>query len=68
MRTLKSLVLSFIKEEDGIAVAEYGLLLGIVAVGFLAILVAFYPKFQAWWSDMSSDILGSNSLQPTPGS
>ena len=42
----------FIREDDGAAIAEYGLLLAIVAVGLIAILTAFRDDIATWWNGM----------------
>jgi Flp pilus assembly pilin Flp len=52
----------FIREDDGAAIAEYGLLLAIVAVGLIAILTAFRDDIVRWWDGMKNEI----RKQPTP--
>ena len=46
----------FIREDDGAAIAEYGLLLAIVAVGLIAILTAFRNDIATWWNGMRENI------------
>lgn len=46
----------FLREDDGAAIAEYGLLLAIVAVGLIAILTAFRNDIATWWNGMRRDI------------
>lgn len=59
-RILKG-VRRFIREDDGAAIAEYGLLLAIVAVGLIAILTAFRNDIATWWNGMRENI----TAQPT---
>jgi pilus assembly protein Flp/PilA len=42
----------FLREDEGAAIAEYGLLLAIVAVGLIAILTAFRDDIAVWWNGM----------------
>ena len=51
----------FLREDDGAAIAEYGLLLAIVAVGLIAILTAFRNDIATWWNGMREDV----TAQPT---
>jgi Flp pilus assembly pilin Flp len=51
----------FIREDDGAAIAEYGLLLAIVAVGLIIILSAFRNDIAVWWNGMREEI----TKQPT---
>jgi pilus assembly protein Flp/PilA len=51
----------FIREDDGAAIAEYGLLLAIVAVGLIVILSAFRNDIAVWWNGMREEI----TKQPT---
>ncbi|MGQ0715563.1 MAG: Flp family type IVb pilin [Gemmatimonadaceae bacterium] len=52
----------FLREDDGAAIAEYGLLLAIVAVGLIAILTAFRNDIAVWWNGMRETIVA----QPPP--
>lgn len=54
----------FLREDDGAAIAEYGLLLAIVAVGMIAILTAFRDDIGTWWAGLRATL----RTQPTtPG-
>jgi pilus assembly protein Flp/PilA len=48
-----------LREEDGIAVTEYGLLIAIVAVGLIAILRAFGTQLQAWFTRVTGQLTAS---------
>lgn len=50
----------FLREDDGAAIAEYGLLLAIVAVGMIAILTAFRDDIGEWWGRLTTKL----STQP----
>ena len=52
----------FVRNEDGAAVAEYGLLLAIVAVGMITLLMTFRTQLSTWWTNLT------NQLTATPGS
>ena len=47
---------AFVVEEDGAAIAEYGLLLAIVAVGMIAVLTTFRNELRTWWEKLQGDI------------
>lgn len=47
---------TFVSEEDGAAIAEYGLLLAIVAVGMITVLTAFRSELQKWWEKLQADL------------
>ena len=54
MKRITTQVREFIREENGAAVAEYGLLLAIVAVGMITVLTAFRTELAAWWGRLST--------------
>ena len=54
----------FLSEDDGAAIAEYGLLLAIVAVGLIAILTAFRNDISQWWNTMRDDITDTPGANP----
>jgi len=41
----------FLREEDGIAVTEYGMLFAIVAVGLLLVVRTFRDDLKSWFSN-----------------
>jgi pilus assembly protein Flp/PilA len=41
----------FLREEDGIAVTEYGMLVAIVAVGLLLVVKTFRDDLKTWFSN-----------------
>ena len=41
----------FLREEDGIAVTEYGMLIAIVAVGLLLVVKTFRTNLETWFKD-----------------
>ncbi len=56
MKRISSLARAFVKEEDGAAIAEYGLLLAIVAIGVITILVAFRDQLNRIWTEINADL------------
>ena len=56
----------FLREDDGAAIAEYGLLLAIVAVGLIAILTAFRNDIVVWWDGMKNQIRATPAPPPPP--
>jgi pilus assembly protein Flp/PilA len=64
MNRLMQGVRRFLRDEDGAAIAEYGLLLAIVAVGLIAILTAFRDDISLWWNNMRDDIVATPSANP----
>ena len=54
----------FLREDEGAAIAEYGLLLAIVAVGLIAILTAFRDDIAVWWNTMREDITATPDDPP----
>ena len=52
---------AFVRDENGAAVAEYGLLLAIVAVGMITLLMTFRAQLTTWWTNLT------NQLTATPG-
>lgn len=54
----------FLREDEGAAIAEYGLLLAIVAVGLIAILTAFRNDISEWWNNMRDDITDTPGPNP----
>jgi Flp pilus assembly pilin Flp len=56
MNRITKLVRDFVREDDGAAIAEYGLLLAIVAVGFITVLTAFRDELRNWWTNLRNNI------------
>jgi Flp pilus assembly pilin Flp len=47
----------FVREEDGIAVTEYGMLVAVVAVGLLFVVKVFGPKLADWFTKSTDKFL-----------
>ena len=56
MERIVKQVRAFVVDEDGAAVAEYGLLLAIVAVGMITVLTAFRNELRTWWQGLQSQL------------
>ena len=55
---------TFVSEEDGAAIAEYGLLLAIVAVGMITVLTAFRDKLGVWWKGLQDSLTATPTSAP----
>jgi pilus assembly protein Flp/PilA len=55
MQRMKAIIRTFIVEEEGAAVAEYGLLLGIIAIGIVTILLAFRSEIVRIWNGVVTE-------------
>lgn len=63
MKRLSNLVRAFVKEDEGAAIAEYGLLLAIVAIGAITVLIAFRAQVEAIFTRIGT---GLQSMPDTP--
>ena len=56
MKRISEVTRRFLKDEEGIAVSEYGLLVGLVAVGLVAVLTVFRDNLRTWFSGITSQL------------
>jgi len=56
MKRIAEVTRRFVKDEEGIAVSEYGLLVGIVAVGLVAVVTAFKNQIGTWFTNITSQL------------
>ena len=61
MNRLANLIRSFIKEQDGAVVTEYGLLIVVLVMGFIIALAAFRTKIVNWFQNIGNNLQGLNS-------
>ena len=61
MKRFATQLRAFVRDENGAAVAEYGLLLAIVAVGMITLLMTFRTQLTTWWTGLTAQ------LTATPG-
>ena len=59
MKSVVAFVKSFIAEEEGLAVTEYGLLLALVAVALVVVLKTFGGKISTWFSTTTTTLTTS---------
>lgn len=52
----------FVRDEDGLAVTEYGLLLALVAVALVAVVKTFGSSIKTWFTKATTDVTSA-----TPG-
>lgn len=62
MQRLQAVVRRFVEDEDGIAIAEYGILLGFLAVFMITIIVVFRDRFNDWWEQITDNL----TAEPEP--
>ena len=67
MKRLATQLRAFARDESGAAVAEYGLLLAIVAVGMITLLITFKDGLIAWWTQLQASIVATPN-SPSGGS
>ncbi len=56
MDRVTALIKSFITEEDGGVVSEYGLLIVVLVLGLSIALIAFKDKVIAWFSNIGDNL------------
>ena len=56
MKRISEVTRRFLKDEEGIAVSEYGLLVGLVAVGLVAVLTVFRDNLKTWFGNVTSQL------------
>jgi Flp pilus assembly pilin Flp len=61
MNRLADLIRSFIKEQDGAVVTEYGLLIVVLVMGFIIALAAFRTKILNWFQNIGNNLQNLNS-------
>lgn len=61
MNRLKSLTKSFIQEQDGAVVTEYGMLIVVLVLGLVIALGAFRTKIISWFSSIGDNLSGLTS-------
>ena len=53
---MKSLIVRFVREEQGQDLIEYGLLVGIITVGAVASVKLIGPKVATYFSDLNAKL------------
>ena len=53
---MKSLVVRFVREEEGQDLIEYGLLIGIITVGCIVAIKAIGPKVAGYFTTLNNDL------------
>lgn len=61
MNSLEALVKSFLHEEDGAVVTEYGMLIVVLVMGLVIALAAFRGKLVTWFSSIGDNLGGLTS-------
>jgi Flp pilus assembly pilin Flp len=61
MNRLANLIRSFINDQDGAVVTEYGLLIVVLVMGFIIALAAFRTKIVNWFQNIGNNLQNLNS-------
>jgi Flp pilus assembly pilin Flp len=56
MSKIKSAVRSFVREDEGALVTEYGMLIVVVVIGMAAVLVAFRGRVSTWFNTIATNL------------
>jgi Flp pilus assembly pilin Flp len=64
MNSLESIIKSFLREEDGAVVTEYGMLIVVLVLGLVIALGAFRTKIVNWFTSIGTNL---NALTSTSG-
>jgi Flp pilus assembly pilin Flp len=64
MHRIKTIARSFLRDEDGIAVTEYGILLALLALVLILAVASFGTEFQAWWGSNVEGVLSNSAFGP----
>jgi Flp pilus assembly pilin Flp len=61
MNRLTNLIKSFIEEQDGAVVTEYGMLIVVLVLGLVIALGAFREQLVTWFSSIGTNLQGLTS-------
>ncbi len=67
MNRLTNLAKSFIEEQDGAVVTEYGMLIVIVVLAMAGVLVMFKNKVRDWFSSIGDNLKDVQNATPDAG-
>jgi len=56
MRRLTAFTRNFVRDDDGIAVTEYGLLVALIAVLLIGVVTVFGSSIKSWFAARTSQI------------
>ena len=56
MRRLTAITRDFVRDDDGIAVTEYGLLVALIAVLLIGVVTVFGSSIKSWFAARTSQI------------
>ena len=56
MRRLTAVTRDFVRDDDGIAVTEYGLLVALIAVLLIGVVTVFGSSIKSWFAARTSQI------------
>jgi pilus assembly protein Flp/PilA len=56
MQRIHTIMKRFVRDDEGIAVTEYGLLVALVAVLLIGVVTVFGSSIKSWFADRTSQI------------
>lgn len=56
MDRIKALTRSFVRDDEGAVVTEYGMLIVVVVIGMAAVLVAYRTKISTWFDSIATNL------------
>jgi pilus assembly protein Flp/PilA len=64
---MKSLIKRMLVEEEGQGMTEYALVLGVIAIGAIALITAFRTQVTNLWNSITTQITGAvNTVSGSP--
>ena len=56
MRRIKEAVQRFVREDEGVVVTEYGMLIVVVVIGMAVVLYAFRLQIRTWFGNIATNL------------
>lgn len=56
MDRIKALTRSFVRDDEGAVVTEYGMLIVVVVIGMAAVLIAYRTKISTWFDSIATNL------------
>ncbi|HEX7942244.1 MAG TPA: hypothetical protein VF488_10590 [Gemmatimonadaceae bacterium] len=56
MDRIQALTRSFLRDDEGAIVTEYGMLIVVVVIGMAAVLIAYRTKISTWFDSIATNL------------
>lgn len=56
MRRIKEAVQRFVRNDEGVVVTEYGMLIVVVVIGMAVVLYAFRTQIGSWFGNIATNL------------